>query len=664
MSDPHLEPAPLASPPFQDSIQVENYFAASSREEILTHALESLERPASIIILSGEEGSGKTTMCKMIEHEAPSDCSVVVFPSTVDSFEDVIRVLASHLNLDLGEIVDRKSVEVCQNKIVDNMVSIGQKLLIIFDEAENIYLATLERIRKLIDLLADAEAKIHVVFSGRPPFLENCEQLSICDFQYSEEFILLLEPLTQEETGDYLRKCIESIPGVDVNQIFTEKVVKDIYSLTAGNFRQINILGEEALQSPHDESFLKDLLVNRETDKKSRTDILGLLDYLKIIKNHSLLPWAGAVVLAIYAIFSFYDSDSEGEQVKVPAAIELAQQEQDVPPVDKTEPEEVSVELKEQVEEIEPIQEKPIEKPGPDNPVAEIQTVEKNLEEIAIEPIEMEPDPADQGTISESIEVIETTENMPQEQEKEVITEPAVTEPVATEPVVTEIVKLEESIPEVGTELVVPEQPIVRSIQENIPEEPVVIKQESPLEKAPVVILHPRESIKRKGEVVEKLVIEPVEKPVERPVEKLVEKPREKPIEKLEPEKRLTQVQEIVAANAHFTTDQLYQKRLAEGISWRAGRSNDKYTVQLMVLTSRTAEKNLKMMLAREDYRGEADNFYIFKNNKELQTIFVFYGEYSSISQARQAQNSLPQFLRVHKPYAISIKGAIAKISR
>lgn len=85
------------------------------------------------------------------------------------------------------------------------------------------------------------------------------------------------------------------------------------------------------------------------------------------------------------------------------------------------------------------------------------------------------------------------------------------------------------------------------------------------------------------------------------------------------------------------------------------------YTVQLMALASITAEKNLKKMLAQVNYRQEAGNFYIFNKATVPENIFVFYGEYPSIERARLAKNSLPKFLRDHRPYALSIKGAIAK---
>lgn len=134
--------------------------------------------------------------------------------------------------------------------------------------------------------------------------------------------------------------------------------------------------------------------------------------------------------------------------------------------------------------------------------------------------------------------------------------------------------------------------------------------------------------------------------------------------EEIKKEKSRNEVREVIATNAHFTVEQLYKKRLMAGSSWYNNKKNDKYTVQLMVLTSKTAEGNLKKMLQEDRYRQQAGNFYIFKKLSTSDTIFVFYGEYKTIAQARLAQNSLPQFLRDHKPYAVSIKGAMAKVRR
>ncbi len=125
-----------------------------------------------------------------------------------------------------------------------------------------------------------------------------------------------------------------------------------------------------------------------------------------------------------------------------------------------------------------------------------------------------------------------------------------------------------------------------------------------------------------------------------------------------------TEVKEDSGANGQLTIDQLYQKRATAASAWARGEKNDKFTVQLMVLTAKNAELNLKKMLAQPNYRQEAGNFYIFKKNGLPEVVLVFYGEYPTMELARIAQNNLPPFLRDHQPYAISVKGAIAKVEK
>ncbi|MCK5516634.1 MAG: hypothetical protein KAI39_07150, partial [Desulfobulbaceae bacterium] len=125
-----------------------------------------------------------------------------------------------------------------------------------------------------------------------------------------------------------------------------------------------------------------------------------------------------------------------------------------------------------------------------------------------------------------------------------------------------------------------------------------------------------------------------------------------------------TEVQKVSSMNAHLTVGQLYAGRIAAGKVWESGARDSKYTIQLMALTSKNAEGNLKQMLAQEKYRQQASNFYIFKKNKTPAGILVFYGEYPTIAEARRMTKSIPAFLQKHKPYAISIKGAVVKVRK
>ncbi len=107
--------------------------------------------------------------------------------------------------------------------------------------------------------------------------------------------------------------------------------------------------------------------------------------------------------------------------------------------------------------------------------------------------------------------------------------------------------------------------------------------------------------------------------------------------------------------------EQLYQERLRASAKWLAGAYRNTYTVQLMMLASEQAAPNIKKMLVQDEYFALKSNFYILRKQTSPPTLFVFYGTYDSMEQARQARNNMPLFLRKHHPYALSISDALKK---
>ena len=110
------------------------------------------------------------------------------------------------------------------------------------------------------------------------------------------------------------------------------------------------------------------------------------------------------------------------------------------------------------------------------------------------------------------------------------------------------------------------------------------------------------------------------------------------------------------------TGDNLYKKRLAAGERWKKRSDNSRYTVQILTINSADAEKKLKEMLAQDGYKEHADKLTIVRKDDSANTIAVFYGDYDTMTNARNARNSIPSSLRKHNPYAISVDGALRKL--
>ncbi len=572
----------LVDSPFQDTIILENFYAGAGRGELLEQMKGALKNGVPLMVISGGEGCGKTMLCRMLENECPASVVVIFFPSTVESFEDVVRIVAERLGLQLSAADEVRSIDAAIEKIIAHLLRQSLGLLVIFDEAENIYLATLERIRKMLDRITAAGARMQILFSGRKAFLENCEQLSICDFRNTENLNFDVLPLTEQETSDYLRICMGRLAYLGKKMVCGDDYVRNIHRLAKGRFRRINLLAEESLRSHGDDpSFM--VLSDRVKDDESEAEKNGQESLFPAIgRAIPYMYWIGGALCTLLLLFLLLQPGEKRRAIK------------------------------------------PVSLPSSNN-TANFEAIDK---------------PG--GGQKSDIQSAEETNSQPPTQHQEHL--------------INQLERVEQNTlkgPEAATPTIAPLAVAADKGQEVAALPPAIVQPAIKKELDPL----PAPTQDKIAKVPE------IKVPALRQVPSLKIRPLNLPEPAIGTPKLLprTEVQEIVGT---LTVDQLYQKRLNAGAVWSSGERNDKYTVQLMVLTAKDAELNLKKMLAQPSYRQEAGNFFIFKKNGSPEVVLVFYGEYSTIDLARLAQNSLPPFLQGHQPYAISVKGAIAKVGK
>lgn len=633
MTEIQKDIGPNDNHPFQEDVVPENYFSGGGRGEVLSQMGNGVEEGVALLVLTGDEGSGKTMLCHVFEKEQAADFVTVYFPRTVDSFDDVVKIIARRLEVTPCDDGNGRNRDGTLQEIAGCLVQQSKKLLVIFDEAENIYLATLERIRRMLDRVSALGGSMHILFSGRKAFSENYDQLSICDFERSDELYFSLRPLSEDETLEYLCSSAKQTVEGDGEELITDELAWEIAQLAGGNFRKIK---ELALQSfsgnGGDDSFMVLLeSVEEQTEaqgeRAGRQAAIEKLQRAKVVsleifsrgkerfnqvvgssasvsrdlltrgrkavpelkerneklfrlfdKHRTLLPYVGAGACAVLLLVVFFNLGGDGEHVE---QIIHEDNVRDVPVVEA---------------ETNPVQVEPVEVVVPvENTVAE----------------EMQP------AVVAKTNTIQTDDQQVEGAESDGLTG----ESVRLEP---------EEEPDLDIERL-----------DNLEIQPVVIveaEKPRPQAERKIVELKPSPSTKTRP---------PTASGAGQGL--ITVQPRQ-------------EIEAKSLAGSRYGARQLLEKRMQAGTAWQRGERGSLYTVQLMVLGSKSAEKNLVQMLAEERYRQEAGNFYILKKKTSPKNFFVFYGEYTSIAMARLAQNSLPKFLRSHKPYAISIKGAVTKV--
>jgi septal ring-binding cell division protein DamX/type II secretory pathway predicted ATPase ExeA len=569
---------------FGEGFASENFFSTAHLEELQKNIEEVIDQGVPLIFFTGEEGSGKTVLCHRLHSLTWTGFQTIFFDTTVDSFEDVVRAIATELGIHLTEEDLGQNVEHLIEELIIYLKNPPQPVLVIFDESENIYLATLERIRKLMDRIYLGGATFHLFFSGRSTLLENFEHLSICDFQVGGEVSFETRPLSDFETEEYVQHGSQMITGQSGVRDLTPEILEEIVAAGKGNFRTINMLADEAMRDTGDDTSFMVLLENVKEDADvdgEDKQSFALLDLLTQYKPY--LPWAGGLVAVLLLVVLFF-SGPEEQIVEQPPVKEIPEISESVA---KTEDD---------------LNTTKIIIPGA---------------EVVVKRVTPRKESLDQGP---ALEIVAEPVNPAETVEEEFLEIPAVAIVPETAPEKEELVPVKEIEPVVLT----PEKFKKELVVEQAPQGVAIVE----IQAVPTMKIRPGIYSVESTQAVS-----------------VVSKPKKK----------------TKTAMQTMSADTIYRSRVAAGSGWQNGRRDEKYTVQLMVLTASLAESNIKGMLAQDKYRQEAGNFYIFEKSGKPEQILVYYGVYSSMARARLAKNSLPQFLRDHKPYAISIKNVMAK---
>lgn len=571
-----------SSTPFQEEINTSQFFSGGGRGAILKDIKAALQDKVNLVTLIGEEGSGKTMLCKMLQEQWDTPHKIVFLPLIVESFEDIVRVTAQECDVQYPADTTRPDAKKIFLDLIHTLRERGQSLLLICDEAEKMYLATFERLRKMIDDVNAEGGGLQLLLAGRKSLTGHLEQLALCNFEEISEKQFTLSALDADETWSYLNFCVQAHRGTTEQEVFTKEAASKIASMAKGNLRRINVFADESLQSSSaDTSFLvlldhvKDSGLSDELPPPSQ----GILQQLPFPLKYVI---AGAVTLSVLLLLLFLLG---GDDEKV---MEGTKQEQIDEIVIVSPGMEKDIVLHE-VQDVVPAE--PVTKKSDE---VEIETagVEEVAEEAAVE-------------TGEQVSVLEQERKGPTEEVKSVPDEPQHT-PVVISPVeiIEKIVDREE-----GAD---PEIPLLTG------------KSKILMENSNHIV--PVREKKKPGE--KSLETITVEKTVPTP-----ETPKD-------------------PALAGFIT---------AGEKWQAGEMEDKFSIQLMALTSDQAEENLKRIVSQPEYQKVADKLVLLKRPSNPPVVLVFYGVYPSMAAARNARNNMPLFLRKHHPYAVSVRGAVEK---
>lgn len=232
--------------PFNITPDPKFLYLSPTHQQALSHLKFGVQEKKGFIVLVGEVGCGKTTLCRRFLGELDSahyDTALILNPRVTET--QMLKAILS----DLGETkLARSQVDLVaqMNRVLLERINKGRDIVLIIDEAQNLSFDVLEQIRLLSNLETDKQKLLQIVLMGQP---ELKDVLAREELRQLRQRILVhyeLHPLSQSDVAHYIQHRL-TLAGANGWPTFTKWALRAIHRGSGGIPRIVNNLCDKAL---------------------------------------------------------------------------------------------------------------------------------------------------------------------------------------------------------------------------------------------------------------------------------------------------------------------------------------------------------------------------------------------------------------------------------
>ena len=241
----YLEHFGLCEPPFRITPHTDFFFTGANRGPTLDALIYAITQDEGIVKVSGEVGSGKTMLCRMLLERLPAQVETLYLANPSLSREEILGAIADELALPATGGTTHSRLRALQEALVERYAQ-GRRVVLLIDEAHAMPAESLEEIRLLSNLEAKSAKLLQIVLFAQP---ELDSRLAANDMRQLRERITQhfdLMPLPLGEIGQYIEFRLRAA-GYRGPQPFTPAAIELIAHASEGLSRRINILADKAL---------------------------------------------------------------------------------------------------------------------------------------------------------------------------------------------------------------------------------------------------------------------------------------------------------------------------------------------------------------------------------------------------------------------------------
>ena len=223
----------------------EYFYLSREHEDAYRHLEYAISESKGFAVITGEVGSGKTTLINYLLYNLKLDIHIGLITNTNIPASQFLKAICREFEIDVDVREKVDIMEIFQDFLLERYAQ-NERVLLIIDEAQNISLEAMEEIRMLSNLEAEKSHLIQIILIGQPELKSKLQRHDLKQFAQRVSTHYHINGLSKDEVNNYIRYRLE-VGEAENLDIFQEDAIELIYQHSLGIPRIINVLCDTAL---------------------------------------------------------------------------------------------------------------------------------------------------------------------------------------------------------------------------------------------------------------------------------------------------------------------------------------------------------------------------------------------------------------------------------
>ena len=239
----------LQDNPFNVTSDPEFFYSSSRHSEAFSHLIYGIEQRKGILVVTGEIGTGKTTLCRTLLTRLDSTIKSALILNPSFSEMQLLELIINDFGIGGYAKKNKLTLTNALNTFLIEQSSMDNNVVLIIDEAQNLKVPQLEQIRLLSNLETEKTKLLQIILVGQPELLDKLKLSSLRQLNQRISVRYHILPLDKQELSEYIvhRLSIATQPDHELSVHFTPKALDAIFLFSKGTPRLINIICDRAL---------------------------------------------------------------------------------------------------------------------------------------------------------------------------------------------------------------------------------------------------------------------------------------------------------------------------------------------------------------------------------------------------------------------------------